>query len=89
MIMRDKLFEVRIMNLARRLHHNFYTALEGKLDTIWDKVCNFLRPCAVLIILYVSFLVLFYFRYVVFFILTQNKQFFISSRLKYLNEIMC
>jgi hypothetical protein len=40
MIARDKLFEVRIMNLAKRLHQSFYTALEGKLNTIWDKVCN-------------------------------------------------
>lgn len=41
MITRDKLFEVRVMNLARRLHQSFYTALEGKLNSIWDKVSQF------------------------------------------------
>jgi hypothetical protein len=30
------------MNLTKRLHQTFYAALEGKLDTIWDKVCTLL-----------------------------------------------
>jgi hypothetical protein len=29
------------MNLAKRLHQSFYNALEGKLNTIWDKVSKF------------------------------------------------